>query len=74
MDGAEAVDRLLGEALHLGLLADVERTRQHVDAEGLQLRGGRGQGVVLDVGEDEVEPGPGEPLGQRQARSRSRRR
>ena len=57
---------MLGEGLDVGLLADVGVHGQHVDAATADLLGRRGQRVVLHVGEDEIEAGGGEPLGQRQ--------
>ena len=55
--GAEALERGRGQRLHVGLLADVGRHGQHVDAVGLDLRLGGRQRVLLDVGEHDVQAG-----------------
>ena len=66
MDGTEALQRPGSERLDLVVLADVGADRQHVDTVGADLLGRRGEGVVLHVGEHEVEPGGAEAIGERQ--------
>ena len=61
---AEALDGGGGQRLDLGLLAHVGPHREGLDAVGGDLLGGGGQGVVLHVGQDDVQAGGGEALGQ----------
>ena len=66
VDSAEALERRAARACDLFVLADVRADRQHVDAVGADLLRRRGEGVVLHVGEHEVEPGGTEAIGERQ--------
>jgi hypothetical protein len=65
--GAEPLERGRRQALNRGLIADIGRHRDGVDAQGSDRPSGAGEGVLLDVGEHDVHSVPSEPLGQRQA-------
>ena len=72
VDGAEALDGGGGECLHRGLVAHVAHDLEGRHPVGPDALGRLGQRGGIHVGQDHVEAGGGEPLGQGQADSAGR--
>jgi hypothetical protein len=64
---SEAISRSSRQGIHRRFVADIGGHRERLGAQARDLFRGGLQRRLLDVGQDHIEPGAGEPLGQRQA-------